>query len=721
MQYLVTIITILSVSLSSTNQLELSKVEISKSVEGKKTLKIEEIKAGTLVRKISGTNDYEIIPQIETDIMIDIQGMVSNTILEQKFINKSDKAIEAMYVFPLNHKAAIHDMYFIVDNRIVRSQIEEKKEAKKKYTQAKKDGKRTSLLNQERPNMFTQSIANIMPNDSIIVRVKYVEELSYKNKEFELRLPLAITPRYTMEDSSTELKIKTGNLKKISSKIEDSKNIKPPFIPSNIPSARGTSIEINLDAGFSIKEVKASHQIVKQKISDKKIKIKLLKDRIIPDQDFTLNYTIQDKDEPQISTFFSEKDGEDYYMIMAIPPNPKKNKSYIPKEMTFVIDVSGSMNGNNIKYAKMSVLEALDKLNPKDYFNIIAFDDNTYHFRYNPILANEKNILEGMNFINELKGGGGTQALPALAWALDEQHNSDYIKMIIFISDGALGYENEVFKLLDSSLKDARVFSINIGYSPNSFLLEKIATMSRGSSIYIKNNTNIISEIGKLIDKINNPIISDIKIKLDDNADLYPNPINDLYHNEPILVFGKSNDLKNKITIEGRTSRGKYKETFRIKKRKLKENASVPILWARKKIEYLMNDYRLQYNKSSQKKDDLKNQIIEISKKYNILSKFTSFIAIEDIISNNTGELLSGSVPIELPKNWEYKKVPQFDKNQANSFKYTSNNQQTKQYNRPVMPSTASNNPIFILFGSILLLSSLILLFLERKFNKNAI
>ena len=195
-----------------------------------------------------------------------------------------------------------------------------------------------------------------------------------------------------------------------------------------------------------------------------------------------------------------------------------------------------------------------------------------------------------------------------------------------------------------------------------------------------------------------------------------------MYHSEPILVFGKSDDLKNKITIEGKTSRGKYKETFRIKKRKLKEHASVPILWARKKIEALMDDYRLQYSKTTQKKEDLKNQIIQISKKYNVLSKFTSFIAIEDIISNNTGELLSGDVPIELPKNWEYNKVDKYDKNTSNSFKHAANKQAPKHYNNtPRMPSTATNNPAYLLWGIILLLSSMIFLIVRQRYNKNVI
>ena len=706
---LIVLCVLISNSNPGSNLTNLTVVENEENINTKKTIKINEIKAGTLVRKVEGSADeYELIPQIETDVSVDIQGMISSTIMEQTFINNSDKAIEATYVFPLNHHSAIYDMSFKIDDRIISSVIEEKAEAQKKYTEAKKEGKKVSLLKQERPNMFTQTVANILPNDTIRVEIKYVEPLKYENGEFELRLPLAITPRYTMGGS--EIK-HAGGVKKISASVEDASSISPPYIPPAIQTAKGVSISIDLDAGFTIQEVSSSHQIIQQKIGDEKMGITLKNDKIIADQDFIFKYKISEKEKPQITTFVSESNGEDYYMILAIPPDPKKNKDQVPKEMTFVLDISGSMNGNNITYAKASLLEALDKLDSKDYFNIIAFDDNTYRFKHNPIPASSGNILEGMNFINNLSGGGGTEALPALAWAMDETHNSDFIKMIFFITDGALGYENEVFKLVDSSLRDARMFSINIGYSPNSFLLEKIAEMSRGSYIYIKNNRDIVDKIGKLMDRINKPIISDIQLKLDDEAELYPTPIKDLYENEPIVIYGKSDDLKNKLTIEGKTGRGKYKETFRIKKRKLKKHASIPILWARKKIESLMNDYRLKYSRNNQTKEDLKNRVIEVSKKYNVLSKFTSFIAIENIVSNNTGELLSGNVPIELPKNWQTRQAPQFDKNQNTKFAHAN---LPSKYSRGSLPQTGTDNPLYLLWGSILVLSSMILALLKR-------
>ena len=213
------------------------------------------------------------------------------------------------------------------------------------------------------------------------------------------------------------------------------------------------------------------------------------------------------------------------------------------------------------------------------------------------------------------------------------------------------------------------------------------------------------------MNRINKPVISDIQLKLDDEAELYPSPIKDLYEDEPIVIYGKSDDLKNKLTIEGKTGRGKYKETFKIKKRKLKEHASIPVLWARKKIESLMNDYRLRYSRNNQTKQDLKNQIIEVSKKYNVLSKFTSFIAIENIISNNTGELLSGNVPVELPKNWQTRQAPQFDKQQNTKFAHAN---VPNKYTRTSLPQTGTDNPLYLLWGSILVLSSMILALLKR-------
>lgn len=680
--------------------------------------KIEEIKAGTLVKKISNSDRYEVIPQLETNISVDIQGMVASTIMDQIFINTSSKPIEAQYIFPLNNNCAIYDMFFIIDDRIVSSKIEEKIEAKRQYNEAKKDGKKASILNQQRPNIFSQSIANIMPNDSIRIRIKYVEPIAYENGEFEFRLPLSITPRYGEDNSEIEI---SKGVNRISSIVPDKSKINPQYIPKEINSGRGVAIDLSLDAGIEIIDCSSSHPILKNIIDKTKINVSLQNERIIADQDFIFKYKIEKKDEPQIATFISEMNGEDYYMIQAIPPKPKKDKNKISKEMTFIIDVSSSMHGNNMMYAKSALLEGINALSDDDYFNIIQFNDRFEYFKPYPIPASRDNIKDGLNYVSNLYANGGTHALPALEWAMNEPKQDKTMKMIVFITDGAVGYEDAVFSTINQSLGNTRIFPIAIGSAPNSFLLEKVAQISRGTHIYIKNNNDIISKMSGLLNKINKPILSDIKITLDKHADYYPNPIKDLYHNEPLVIFGKSDKINNKIKIEAETARGSYKKTIKIKKRRIKEHKSIPILWARKKIDFLMNQYRLNGTNTSDNKKDIKNQIVSISKKYNVLSKFTSFIAIENIISNYTGELFSTNVPSELPKNFEIKQIPKSDK--KNNYKLASANISKKHSPRYInnrLPQTSTNNPLYLFVGSSLLLLSLILIqFRKCRLRKN--
>jgi len=660
-----------------------------------KKIEIHEIKAGTLVKKIKGTNQYEILPKMKTNVNVNIDGMVGDTKMEQLFVNNSSEPIEATYVFPLNHNAAVNNMYFIVNDRIIESKIKEKSQAQKEYKEAKKEGKRAAIVNQERPNIFTQSIANIMPNDSIKVIINYVQSLKYENQEFTYRLPLAITPRYS-KTSNVNTSYETDP---ISSVINDSEKINPNYLDESIDYANNIEINVNLNSGFKIKDIKSSHKIITKKNNDTTAEIKLKNNKIQADQDFTLSYSITNIDKPQISVFSTEKFNEDYYMIMAMGPNNLNNNQHIPKEVTFVIDKSGSMNGHNIEYAKISVIQALNTLNNNDSFNVIAFSDDFIKYNFKPVLANEENIYSATKFVNNINSGGGTQALPALDWAMQEEHETNKIKMIIFLTDGAVGYESDVFQLIDeSNINDARIFPICIGYAPNSFLLQKIAEMTRGSYTYIKNHGEITKQLTNLFNKIENPVLSNISINFDQNSDYYPNPIKDLYFNEPLIIFCKANSSFNEITFKGETSTGKFNKKFNLNDIKINKHSAIPALWARQKIASLMDNYRL--SRATDKKQQIKNKIIDISENYNILSKFTSFIGVESKIVNKEGYLLSTEVGSQLPKNWK--------KNNRKSYEQKNNNY-------AYMPQTASNNPTYLIFGIILLF---VALFINRYNEK---
>ena len=406
-------------------------------------------------------------------------------------------------------------------------------------------------------------------------------------------------------------------------------------------------------------------------------------------------------DKPQISVFSTKRDNQDYYMIMAMGPNNINNNQHIPKEVTFIIDKSGSMKGHNIEYAKISVTQALNNLNSNDSFNIITYSNDFIKYNFKPVQANQENIASAKNFINDIIAEGGTEALPALEWAMKEEHEDTKMKMIIFLTDGAVGYEKDVFQLIDQyNISDARIFPICIGYAPNSFLLEKVAEMTRGSYTYIKHHGEITKKLTNLFNKIENPILSNISINFDKETDYYPSPIKDLYFNEPLIVFCKTNSSLNEITFNGIESNGEFKKTFNLNNIVANENSAIPTLWARKKIATLMDEHRLSTDTTIT--NNIKKEVINISEDYNIISKFTSFIAIESEIANKKGYLLSTNIGAQHPKNWKKNKSKK-----PESKNYTHYNQ---------MPQTATNNSLHLIIGLCLLFLAL---FIRRYDQKN--
>ena len=674
---------------------EFYNVEAYKKDTLNKKIKIRDIKAGTLIKKISGSEEYEILPNMETIVNIKIDGMVSETKMEQVFINNSSDPIEAIYIFPINHNAAVNDMKFIVNNRIIETKIKEKSVAEKEYKKAKEDGKRASIVTQERPNIFKQSIANIMPNDTINVIISYVQNLKYENHEFKYRLPLTITPRYRKEPKRINV---DNGLNPINSIINDKEKINPKYLDEKINYANNIKIKANINSGFKIVDIISSHKIDRHKINDSNFNISLKNGQINANQDFTLSYLIKEGDEPQISIFSATKNNEEYYMIMAMGPKDINDKQHISKEITFVIDRSGSMEGNNMESAKIAVIEALKKLKSNDTFNIISFSDSFKKFSYKPLLVNDKNIKQGIKFINDITAYGGTEALPALEWAMQEEHDASKIKMIIFITDGAVGYEDSVMRLIDEeNVNEARFFPICIGYAPNSYLLQKVAEITRGSYTYIKNHGEITNKLEKLFNKIENPILSNIIVNFNQTEDYFPNPIKDLYLNEPLIIFCKSNSSINEIEFKGKNSIGDFNKKFNLNDIVISQESAIPELWARKKIAYLMDNYRL--SRDIAIKDDIKSQIIDISKSYNILSKFTSFIGIESEIVNKKEYLLSTKIGSQLPKNWK---------------KSSNSHSQSSDY---YMPETATNNLSYFLFGLFLLCTSIFLIRYNEKYS----
>ena len=674
---------------------------------------INDVREGSFLVKSEDGSRYKLIPTINTAIDIDIQGMIASATVDQMFTNDSNNPIEAVYVFPLPPNAAVNNMTMIIGDRVIQGIMKEKSEAKKVYEKAKREGKRTTLTEQQRPNIFTNKVANVMPGDTIVVRLQYVNELKYDNGKFRMRFPMVVAPRYI--DGSRVIGYSGTGWSYDTDIIPDASQITPKVVPEGMRSGNTISLNINLDAGLDINNIiSSSHKIIKKKKGKGRYEINLKNNENIPNKDFVMEYSVKKGKEPKAALFINENKQDNYFMLMAMPPEKTEKKVNIGKEIIFVIDVSGSMRGVSISQAKKGLQYSISQLNNNDLFNIIAYSDSYFSMSQTSLPVNENTISNAYNFINNLNASGGTRALEPLKHAMMMSPIEDKIKMILFITDGDIGYERNVFNVVDSYLGKSRLFSIGIGTAPNGHLLEKVSQKGRGTYTYINNINHVDEKMKELLNKIDMPVLTDIRLDLNNQAELYPSPLPDLFINEPLIVFGKINsDISGDINsfFSGKTSSGYFKVEIPINISRGVKNDGIGDIWARKKMDNLIDDWHLGNRDSKQK-------IIDLSIKHNLMSKFTSFVAVEEKIVNPGGNSILADVHVDLPEGWNYDSVfgSQLVKNNisnaVNNYKIALNSNKHKV----MLPKTATAMPFQLLIGIITLIGSFVILFI-RKIN----
>ena len=382
------------------------------------------------------------LPLKHTDVDAEISGFVTRVKVTQTFTNPYSDPLEAIYVFPLPQNAAVHDMQITIGDRVIQGAIKKRDEARKMYEEAKHAGKTAALLDQERPNIFTQSIANIMPGHEIKVEITYDEVLTYEKGGYEFVFPMVVGPRFI-----------PGN-------VPDADRISPPVLKPGERNGHDICVAVRINSAMPLKDVVSpTHKI---DISESN-EIKLADNDTIPNKDFVLRYKIAG-DEPQFGTLCHHDELGGYFILMFQPPELPKSETITPKEMVFVMDCSGSMSGEPITLAKNAVRYALQNLNPDDTFQIIRFSESASPFSPEPLLATPENIRRGLSYINGLNGEGGTMMIEGIKAALDYPHRENRLRIVCFMTDGYIGNESEILGAIQEKLGDnTRLFSFGVG------------------------------------------------------------------------------------------------------------------------------------------------------------------------------------------------------------------------------------------------------------------
>ena len=604
---------------------------------------------------------YVEAPRLATDIDITVSGPTSRARVTQIFDNPTKIWVEAIYVYPLPDGGAVDTLKMVIGDRIVVGEIKERGEAKAIYEAAKRSGHKASLIEQERPNIFTNSVANVGPGERVVVQIEYQEPVHRSGNMSSLRVPLVVAPRYNPPPVVQTVDLGRGGWGKTNElandPVPDRDRITAPVLDPRVEApANPVAITVHLNAGFPLGDVRSHHHAVKIDAPSDDVRVISLDNHVTPaDGDFELTWTPAAAAAPSVGLFREHVGDADYVLALVTPPLLDAQKEVLPREIVFVIDNSGSMGGTSITQAKASLLFALDRLKPNDRFNVIRFDHTMDVLFADTVAADAGNIARAKAFVSALQASGGTEMVPPMKAALSDQRGPDsrYLRQVVFLTDGEIGNEQELFDTIAAMRGRSRVFMVGIGSAPNSFLMTRAAEIGRGTFTHIGSVDQVQERMRELIEKLESPVVTGLTATYTGGAmDATPDPLPDLYRGEPIVIATKLGAADGQLEIEGMIGNRPWAVTLPVAK--AAESAGLSKLWARRKITDAEMAHRL--NQASAEETD--KRILGLALAHHLVSRLTSLVAVDVTPSRPEGARLTrAELPLNLPAGWEFDKV----------------------------------------------------------------
>ncbi len=591
-----------------------------------------------------------LCPLKQTTVKAEISGFLSRVVVTQEFGNPFREKIEAVYTFPLPSNAAVDDMTMLVGDRTVRGKILRREEAEAVYEAAKTGGQVASLLNQERPNIFTQSVANIMPGEQIKITISYVETLKYEDGSYEFVYPMVVGPRY---NPGAAIGVPSGNgFSPDTDKVPDASRITPRPVPEGMRAGHDISLDVTLDAGVPIDSLNSkSHDIDTERAGPARARVRLKSGSVIPNKDFVLKFDVAGKKiSDALLTHRSQRGG--FFTLILQPPERVTVEDVSPKELVFVLDTSGSMNGFPIEKAKETMKLALDNLYPADTFNLITFAGDTKILFPDPVPATAENLRKAQEFLDTRSGGGGTEMMKAIRASLNPSDAQGHVRIVCFMTDGYVGNDMEIVSEVQKH-PNARVFAFGIGSSVNRFLLEKMAEAGRGEVEFVALNDDGSAAARRFHERVRNPLLTDISVDWNGMpvADVYPERVPDLFSAKPVILKGRYTAAgRGVIRLKGKMSGREFVREIAVDfPESLAQHDVLAPLWARSRIDRLMSqDFKGVQQRTLQ--PELKEAITGLGLEFRLMTQFTSFVAVEEMIVTDGGQPRRIDVPVEVPE-----------------------------------------------------------------------
>lgn len=582
-----------------------------------------------------GDQDIDEMPLLSSSAEVNIAGVIADVRISQCYQNNGEKPIEAIYVFPGSTQAAVYDMTMKVGDRQIKATIQEKQQARRTYANAKRAGKSASLLEQHRPNVFQMKVANILPGDIIEVEIAYTELLQAERGTYSFIYPTVVGPRYGGNGQNT---------------AQSQDWIQQPYLPEKQEPFYDFDLKISLNGGLPIRRLRSpTHQINAKYQQLSKVNIELdPQEADAGNRDFILEYQLIGR-QIEEGVLLWEGEKENFFLTLVQPPKAPQKKDVSPREYIFLLDVSGSMRGQPLELAKGVLVDLFETMSPNDYFNIVFFSGGSRQLSEASLPATPANLQQAISMIDGQKGGGGTEMLPAIKRAMNIPKQLGTSRSFAIVTDGYIRIEQEIFSYIRQHLGQANFFALGIGSSVNRHLIEGIAHVAMSESFVATKKEDRTTIAKKFTQYIKSPVLTDIKVQFEglEVYDVIPKQIPDLLAERPIVIFGKyKGKAKGRISLTGRQHLRKKERSISISKDMVQaSNSALPFLWARHKIKSL-DDFGQVFRQEEKQQE----MITALGLEYGLLTRFTSFVAVDTLIRRQQGPSLPVKQPLPLPK-----------------------------------------------------------------------
>jgi len=574
------------------------------------------------------------LPLKDTRVDVAIAGVIADVTVRQVYENRGTRPIHARYVFPASTRAAVYGMTMTVGDVRTVARIRERKQAAREFEAAKREGKSASLLEQSRPNVFTMKIANVLPGDTIAVELKYTELLVPTDEVYEFVYPTVVGPRYSD--------------KKESQASPGDEFVAAPYTHQGEAPRSEFHLSGVVSTGVPFQELgSSSHQLVVRSTGPGRADVTLAEsDRFSGNRDFILRYRLAGQSIASGLLLYQGRD-ENFFLLIAQPPQAVEPDAVPPREYIFVVDVSGSMHGFPLNTAKALMGDLATVLRPSDTFNIVVFADGSETFAPVSVPATPANLVRARNFIGQKKGGGGTQLQAALERAVAVPRHGEASRCVVLVTDGFIEAESAVFDYVRAQLHDVNFFAFGIGTSVNRFLIEGVARAGRGEPFIVTDAANAAEAAARFRRYIDTPVLTGIEVAFRglDTYDVEPKNVPDLFAHRPVVVFGKwRGSAFGSVDISGRTGRGEFQTSIAVSPAGADpRHAALRHLWARTRIADL-SDFG-----PAAPDDERIAAITSLGLTYRLLTRYTSFVAVQEIVRPTNGNADDVDQPLPLP------------------------------------------------------------------------